>query len=178
MKIDVTPIVRAHVSTMRDHSDNRYSLADFALFYGLPVVAAVIASRLGWKFNADVLNSLLTSFSIFAGLLLTLLLLIFTFSARDEQPTMVSRLRVSLVKELHDNVAYSILIAIVLVGVTMIAITILKMNEGAEAFTGPWLTGIVSFLTLHFMLILLMILKRLHIIMNREIERPSIRKSA
>jgi len=69
MKIGITRIVKAHFLTMRDHSQNRYSLPDLVLFYGVPIVVVAVAWRLGWKFDANVLAAFLTSFSIFAGLL-------------------------------------------------------------------------------------------------------------
>jgi hypothetical protein len=126
-----------------------------------------------------VLNSLLTAFSIFAGLLLNLLLLVLTFSGHEQQPSMLAKMRVTLIKELHDNIAYSILLSIVLVVIAMAEVAKLKMMpDNTPAFTGRWMTGVVVFLTLNFSLTLLMILKRIYIILNREIENPFIRRSA
>jgi hypothetical protein len=180
MKIDITQIVAAQVRTMRDNSTQRYSVADILLFYGFPALLSVVGSYFGWKFNSDVLNALLTAFSIFAGLLLNLLILVYTFSTDTQHPTALARNRSTVIRELHANVAYSILVSIVLVVVTMIAVAYLKMHEGpqAAAFTGRWVTGLIIFLTLNFVLTLLMILKRIYVMLNQTIDRPFVSKKS
>lgn len=180
MKIDITRIVTAQVRTMRDNSSQRYSVSDILLFYGLPALLGVIAPRYGWKFSVDVLNALLTAFSIFAGLLLNLLVLIYTLSSQTEHPSVLTKARTSTIKELHDNIAYSILISILIVVVTMTAVAYLKMHEmpGVTGFTSTWLTGVMVFLTLNFVLTLLMILKRIYIMLNQTIDRPFLSKKS
>ena len=178
MKIDVTRIVVAQIRTMKDNSTQKYSVPDLTLFYGLPVLLGAAGSYYGWKFNADVLNALLAAFSIFAGLLLNLLILVYTFSSQAEHPAALEQNRMALIKELHDNTAYSILVSIVLVVVTMITVAYLKMHEKPPetAFTGRWVSGAVIFLTTNFVLTLLMILKRIYIMLNQTINKPFISK--
>jgi hypothetical protein len=178
MKIDITRIVVAQVRTMRDNSTQKYSFPDLLLFYGLPVLLGAGGSYYGWKFNADVLNALLAAFSIFAGLLLNLLILVYTFSSQAEHPAALTKNRLTLIKELHDNIAYSILVSIVLVVVAMITVAYLKMHEKPPdaAFTGRWVTGTVIFLTMNFVLTLLMILKRIYIMLNQTIDKPFVSK--
>jgi|SRR5579863_3080260 len=180
MKIDVTRIIVAQIHTMKDNSTQRYSVIDLIVFYGLPVLLGAAAAYYGWKFNSDVLNALLAAFSIFAGLLLNLLILVYTFSSQAEHPPALARIRMTLIKELHDNIAYSILVSIVIVVVTMITVAYLKMHEKPPeaAFTGRWVTGIVIFLTMNFVLTLLMILKRIYIMLNQTIDKPFIKKVA
>jgi hypothetical protein len=178
MKIDVGRIVIAHLRTLRDSCSSEYSPSDLLVFFGVPAAAAFACPLLGWRFNADVLSALLTAYSIFAGLLLNLLLLVYTFSTQATHPTALAKVRTELVKELHDNIAYSILVSIVLVVFCMAAIAFVKMYEPAR-FTARWVTGSIIFLTLNFVLTLLMILKRIYIILNSEIDRPTIsRKTA
>ena len=180
MKIDVTRIVTAQIRTMRDNSTQKYSKSDLLLFYGIPILLGAIGPYYGWKFNADVLNALLTAFSIFAGLLLNLLILVYTFSSQAEQPNALAKVRTTVIKELHDHIAYSILVSIVLVVVTMTTVAELKMHEKLPevAFTNLWVTGIIIFLTLNFVLTLLMILKRIYIMLNQTIGKPFLQKRA
>jgi hypothetical protein len=181
MKIDITRIIVAQVRTMRDNATQKYSTPDLLLFYGLPVLLAAGAVHYGWKFNADVLNALLAAFSIFAGLLLNLLILVYTFSSQTEHPAALTRNRMALIKELHDNIAYSIVVSIFIVVVTMVTVAYLKMHEKPleVAFTGRWVTATVIFLTMNFVLALLMILKRIYIMLNQTIDKPFIsRRSA
>lgn len=180
MKIDVTRIIVAQVRTMRDNSTQKYSPADLLLFYGLPVLLAAGGSYFGWKFNADVLNALLAAFSIFAGLLLNLLILVYTFSSQQEHPAALTKTRMVLIKELHDNIAYSILVSIIIVVVTMVTVAYLKMHEKPPeaAFTVRWVTGTVIFFTMNFVLTLLMILKRIYVMLNQTIDKPFIKRVA
>lgn len=177
MKIDVGRIIVAHWNTLRDSRTSRYSLLDLLIFLGVPIAAAISAPLYGWRFNADVLNALLTAYSIFAGLLLNLLLLVYTFSTQVNHPSGLARVRAQVVRELHDNLAYSILISIVLVVLCMAAIAYIKM-EASRSATAPWVTGSITFLTLNFVLTLLMILKRIHVILDSELDRPSINKKS
>lgn len=178
MKIDITRIIVAQVRTMRDNSTQRYSIPDLLLFFGVPLLLSVLGPHYGWKFSADVLNALLAAFSIFAGLLLNLLILIYTFSSQAEHPFALTRVRATVIKELHDNIAYSILVSIFIVVVTMITVAYLKMHEKPleVAFTSAWVTGTVIFLTMNFVLTLLMILKRIYIMLNQTIDKPFISK--
>jgi hypothetical protein len=180
MKIDITRIIVAQFRTMRDNSTQKYSKSDLLLFYGLPVLLGAGSAYYGWKFSTDVLNALLAAFSIFAGLLLNLLILVYTLSSQTEHPAALTKTRMALIKELHDNIAYSIFVSIVIVVVTMVAVAYLKMREkpSETAFTVWWVTGIVVFLTMNFVLTLLMILKRIYIMLNQTIDKPFIRKTA
>lgn len=180
MKIDISQIIIAQIRTMRDNRTQKLSAADLLLFYGLPLLLSGIAPYFRWRFNADVLNALLTAFSIFAGLLLNLLILVYTFSSQTEHPTALAKTRTALIKELHDNVAYSILLSIVIVVVTMISVAYLKMKEtpSAPAFTVWWLSGVIIFFTLNFVLTLLMILKRIYIMINQTIDKPFLSKKS
>jgi hypothetical protein len=181
MKIDVTRIMKSHFSTMRDHSSGRYSAVDIVTFYGLPVLAGAGAAYFRWRFDSDVLNSLLAAFAIFAGLLLNLLLLVFTFSVREDEPSMVSRTRGDLVKELHDNIAYSVLVSIALVVVIMIEVASLKrpdLKPDVHAYTGAFGTALIVFLTVNFILTLLMILKRIYIVLSYQITKQAAQKRA
>ena len=180
MKIDIRRIVVAQVHTLRDNSTQTYSGPDLALFFGLPVALGVAGGYYGWKFNGDVLNALLAAFSIFAGLLLNLLILVYTFSSQTEHPAALTKIRMALIKELHDNIAYSILVSIVIVVVAMVSVAYLKMHERPPepAFTGKWVTGVIIFLTMNFILTLLMILKRIYVMLNQTIDRPFIKRVA
>jgi hypothetical protein len=177
-KIDVSSIVRSHISTLVDYSTHRRSKGDLWLFFGLPFLISGLAVYFKWALSVDALNALLAAFAIFAGLLLNLLLLVYTFSIDGNYPAPLERVRTQFVRELHNNIAYAVLVSIVIVVVSLIAVTKIKIHEGAPAtpHTGPYISSILIYLTSNFILTLLMILKRIHVMMNEKLERPSVRK--
>jgi hypothetical protein len=184
-KIDITPIIRSHFGTLVDYSTHRLSVSDLIVFFGVPLALSVLALYVKWSCSVDALNALLAAFAIFAGLLLNLLLLVYTFSADSFQQNALEKVRVQFVRELHNNIAYSVLVSIVIVVVSLVAVTHIKMADDAASatpkvsgHTGPYSTFALVYLTANFMLTLLMVLKRIHTMMNERLERPAIRKAS
>ncbi|MFZ0199533.1 MAG: hypothetical protein WB523_22735 [Candidatus Sulfotelmatobacter sp.] len=103
--------------------------------------------------------------------MLNLLLLVYTFSTQTVHPSALAKARTMLVRELHDNIAYSILVAIVLVVICMGATAYVKMFDPPIS-TNRWVTATITFLTLNFVLTLLMILKRIYELLNAELAKP------
>jgi hypothetical protein len=165
-KIDVREIVTDHFGTLVDNSTQRASPSDYALFFGLPVLIAAALAWMGLKLDAGAVNVLITVLSIFIGLLLNLLLLIHGLLHRESGERDPAERQ--LLRQLYRNISYDILISIVAL-FPLIALAILP-NSG-------WLTRtastIVFFLVGHFLLTLLMILKRVHALLTREFRRPS-----
>ncbi len=179
-KINVYRIVLGHLDSMRDASTGAISRENLAVFFALPVVLSLLGWYMEWRLYVDSLNALLAAFSIFAGLLLNLLILIYTFSSEASHPSALARVRKIFVRELHNNISFSILSSTAIVVTALIGIAQLKMHDagGATPFTGPVLTGILVYLTANFVLTLLMILKRIHSLLSSEIEKPSALKAS
>jgi len=178
-KINVIRIIVGHLDTLRDSSTGKRSWVDLAFFFGLPLLAALIGWFYGWGLYVDTLNALIAAFAIFSVLLLNLLILIFAFSPGAAHPNALAKTRTGFVRELHDNIAFSVLISILIVIAALVGVAQLKMKDPQNAVhTGPVLTFIVIYLTAHFVLTLLMILKRIHILLGTEIEQPSIRRAS
>jgi hypothetical protein len=176
-KINILRIVAAHFDSFRDLSTGKRSVLDFIVFLGAPLAVGALGWYLDWKLYVDTLNAVLAAFVIFSGLLLNLLVLIYTFSADASHPTALARIRVTFVRELHDNIAFAVLVSVAITVVALIAMADLKMikPEGPVS-TGHVMTFLLVYLTINFVLTLLMILKRLHAMLSRELDKPSIRK--
>lgn len=173
-KINLLRIIVGHLDTLRNYSSGKRSWADVAFFFGLPLLVAFLGWFYGWGLYVDALNALIAAFAIFAGLLLNLLILIYTFSTGSTFPNALAKTKTRFVRELHDNIAFSVLVSILIVIAALVGVTQLKMKDPQNlAHTGPILTFIVIYLTANFVLTLLMILKRIHILLSTEIEQPS-----
>jgi hypothetical protein len=178
-KISVWPIIVNHINTLRDYSTHKRSIQDFALFFGLPLAAALAGLYFKWSFSVNALNALLAAFSIFAGLLLNLLLLVYTFSTEGIQLNALAKLKTEFVRQLHDNISFSVLVSVSIVVTTLIAIMRVKADSVINSdFIEVLITSVLLYLMSNFVLTLLMVLKRIHAMFNEKLERPPMRKAS
>jgi hypothetical protein len=150
------------------------------VFFATPLVIAGLALYYGVGFNYDVLYALLTAFSIFAGLLLNLLLLVFSFSEKSQNSTTLQPLRKQLLRELHSNISFSILTSIAIVAVAMFCVVQVKLPRSLPTgtYTGRVSTFFLAYFISNFVLTLLMILKRMHILLSQALRESSLKRTA
>lgn len=167
-KISVLPVVEGHLATLYDQRTQKTSPVDVATFFGLPGALAVVLVAMKFGYRVDAVNGFLNAFAILTGLLLNLLILVFTLASTTSVTKMDPRKRRDLLREIFANVCYCIVIA---VGVVVSAVTALSyMRSTQGAVSGPIATFLLTFLGLSFVLTLLMIVKRMYILMNKELE--------
>lgn len=175
-KINVTNIVRDHWSTLRHSATHRLRPADLVLFYGGPLIPAV----LWFGFKVDPKEEpfwtvTLTSLSIFAGLLLNLLVLLYGLIHRAEgdrekttgngdplAESKVRKARDSLLREVYYNVSYEVLVAVI--AILFMAFSMIGNDTGV----GQWLAAILVYLLAHFVLTIFMVMKRVHSLLSHE----------
>lgn len=164
-KINVWPIVVDHWRTLRDYGSNAPSMRDVAWFAGAPLVACVALLYLRLQLSSDAVSVLITALSIFAGLLLNLLLLTHNIIAGSAAAS-TSRRRL-LLKEIYRNISYAILLSLVTVAVLIAAV--LLPGTGSRWIASAAVYALVT----HFLLTLLMILKRVHVMLAKEYDQES-----
>jgi len=162
-KINVLDIVRDHFLTLRKYQSDRWSAEDFILFVGVPLAVAVAMLYFGLVVSKAAVDVLFTGLSIFAGLLFNLLVMAHgIIRSTVDAPRYEDEKR--LLRELYSNISYSILIAIVMLGVLLIRyVTAEPRVLYAISFATYFLIG-------NFLLTLLMILKRIHVVLRQEFE--------
>jgi uncharacterized membrane protein len=169
-KADVTPIIRAHLETMSSYRTGKASLPDYLFFFGLPVALGVglVISKFG--FRLDAVNGFLNAFAILTGLMLNLLVLVFTISTTTgERPD--TQLRKRILKQVFANVCFCILIAIGVAATALIALSYMRSVQFAR--TGPTATFFLASLTSNFILSLLMVIKRMYKLISTEFDAYS-----
>lgn len=161
-KVNVVQVVRDHVATLKRESDKKGSVADVLLFFGVPLLVAVVMTV--WfriRLSRELVGILVTSFSIFAALLFNLLLLIYDVARKRRSIT--NGLRARFLKEIYANIAYSILIA--LCASVVLTIYFVLDREGLAELI---VSGVVYFLSGNFLLTMLMVLKRVNVLLDSE----------
>lgn len=162
-KINFIGLIRDHFATMRNDRTQKLSKTDIIEAYLLPIIFSAILLYFKFTLAESILNYLITSFSIFVGLLINVLVLIYSISIDDKNmnPQKSNDLSSAdtLIKEIFINISYSIIISSFCVVFSILCII-------ANDFQKPFITSIIIFLSINFFWTLLMILKRLHILMK------------
>ncbi|NJL53530.1 MAG: hypothetical protein HC930_17650 [Hydrococcus sp. SU_1_0] len=84
-KIDITSIIREHLNTLKSNNTKRYHLPDIILFLVFPLFFSLLLVFFNSLLSKDFANIMAASFSIFAGLLLNLLLILFDLIDKEEK---------------------------------------------------------------------------------------------
>jgi hypothetical protein len=152
-----------HIGTFRDFNSHEWLIKDLVFVFGGPLLLALPASLLGISLDKDIANVFVTSLSILAGLLFNLLVL--AHSLRDTI-TSQDKLRIHLLRSAYANISFSILIAVF----TIFLIAVFVVLHSCR-----WdiLLKAISFVTFYsallFLITLLIVLKRFHSLLWREI---------
>lgn len=154
-KINIWPIVRDHLGTLEDNRTKKISFLDLAVFFGIPVIAAVPLAWVDYALSDSIRNVLGAAMAVFVGLLFNVLLLIYDVVSRREASTSNQRRR-EFLKEVYSNLAFAILIAVVTLA------NLVSTAFVTQPIASLTLSGIVYYLSGVFSLTLLMVLKRIH----------------
>jgi hypothetical protein len=178
-KIDVREIVSGHFETFQDYATKRRSYSDLVLFIGGPVVITALVLWKRFEFGSSAVNALLAAFSIFAGLLFNLLVMVLSFlqSGRGNSSERQLMIRRDLLRQITANLSFSILTAVAIVTVAIVALALASSEHGVERIP-LWGNAVLLFGSLNFGLTLLMVLKRMYALMMNELERSRIDKAA
>lgn len=172
-KINILKIVKDHHRCFVNSSTGELLKTDVFLFVILPLVVAALFICIGIELSANASNMLITALSVIAGLFLNLLVLIFdivqkqTTPTDDEHERIRRKTRKELLKEIHANIAYCILIS--LMDVCLLLAIHLKFIKAFPSILAA-ITGVIYFLLFTLLLTLVMVLKRIYYILNREFE--------
>jgi hypothetical protein len=171
-KINVLPIIAEHVLTLRNYATGRMSLLDIVVFFGFPLSVAALAGWRHFKLHAIAVNALVSSFSLFATILLTLLVMVFSFIQSTEttgaDPYLSQRRK--LLREINANISCTVLISIAIVAISIVALAF--METDADVVENHTMVVLVAgFIT--FTLNIIMIVKRMYLLM----ENASLAKS-
>lgn len=172
-KINILKIVTDHVSTLKDFGRSKISKSDVFIFFILPFFLSALLVYLKINLNSELANLLITVFSIFAGLLFNLQILMFDIvgkvsDVKDLPSSLVSRQslsrRISILESVSLNISFEILLCIL--GVLVLAISTLSKSLAFQIL----FSLVVFYIVILFALTLAMVLKRVHALLTDEIE--------
>jgi hypothetical protein len=157
-KIDLRDVFRAHFATLRNASTERPSPLDLAVFFALPALAALIVFFAELKLTTSAIGILIGALSILGGLLINVLVLLYTVKEVGPTETETEEQR-ALIKEVNANLLYAITIAVL----DIVLLCIVPLLSGAvEMFATYVIVAVLG----NFVLTLLMALKRLKVLLD------------
>jgi len=164
-KIDTTKIIRDHIATLRDDATGKGMLSDYVLFFGTPLIPAIVLTfPIRLVLDLGAITVLVTSLSIFAALLFNLLLLIYDVVTKEErQIEDAPHSKAEFLRQIYSNVSFSILVSIMAV-----IVLLLSYFVSLESNFRLFLNAAAIYLLALFLLTLLMVLKRVHILLSKE----------
>lgn len=170
MKINVSSIVRDHWATLYNAKSGKHSAVDVVVFYIVPIVVGGFSYWRGLGLSRDAYNVSITFFGIFIALMLNIQVAIFSIFQRkwplsaDKRVAEVQERQVqerrTLLKELNANISYIVLVCCA----ALFAVLVFYVRDWKE---GIW-PALTIVLYSHFMLTLLMIVKRAHALFQKE----------
>jgi hypothetical protein len=185
-------IFRRHFQTFYNYGlyewvgKRKVPFSDIFTFLILPLILSLLLVWLDPKIVKTFSELIITSLSIFIGLLFSLLTLIFDLAKKEKEKLIikdsnsVERAPFVLMKEMFVNISYSIILSIFCIISVFIAkfrplmlINLLKNTPyfGVLRICFLYLiNAIVIFLIIQFVFTLLMVLRRFFIIFNKQIE--------
>jgi hypothetical protein len=164
-KLNVTSIITEHYRTLRNQSDKKISKLDLFVFVGVPIIISLLMFEFGVKLNSEA-SLISTVLSIFAALLLNLLVILYTLFLNEnnsEKKKSTGRWGI-LIREVFSNIAYCILVSIFCLVTIVISLFLQQIFETILNF-------ISAFLVSNFILSLVMIVKRMYVLLRFEFDK-------
>lgn len=156
-KIDLLPIIGAHIKTLRDDSDESKKVfgQDIISFFVAPLLLGSAVAY--FKLPSEALISvLITSLSVFAALLFNLLMLVLGVIEKKKSSDKNFQ---ELQRETYANIAYAILVS--LLGVVFLIVPFFYNGTEITVYHRVFWAFVYSIL-FNFLLTMAMILKRMH----------------
>ncbi|WP_042723140.1 hypothetical protein [Flavobacterium sp. B17] len=172
-RINIYKIIKAHYKSLKNLNGNGITFSDIVLFIAIPLFTSTYIGYENISIKSQISN-LVTALSILAGFLFNLLAIIHNSlgKIKEENRTQISQdnsLKLKFANEIHANISYNILIAIInVVLLVLYGLNIEFPNKEVNNFFLISLNSICVFFMIHFLFTLLMILNRIYILLDKE----------
>ena len=195
-RINISLILKKHIETFYNYGELNFNgkrtipLSDKITFIFSPIIVTLIVVISGIRLTNDYVNIIITSLSIFVGLLFNLLILIFDltrkqksklkeFEVKTEVVPRIDMVKFTILKELYANICFAIAVSIFAIAAAIaptlkpkLILPFLRNIKYYHSLKDIYIfltNSIAIFLSILFLLTLLMILKRFFLIFNNEI---------
>ncbi|MBF0163291.1 MAG: hypothetical protein HQM01_02100 [Magnetococcales bacterium] len=171
-KINIAPIFSGHLATLKNHTTGKTSYYDMFVFFVIPIIFGSLSLLCDIKLSSQASSILITALSIFSGLLINVLVLIYSVYQNipsidipeDQNQIEMVKLEKRILQETFSNISFANLIAIIIVIIVSIMESI---NIGYQEI----ISSFIIVALIHFTLTILMVLKRIHILIGHKMNQ-------
>jgi Ca2+/H+ antiporter len=156
IKIDVSGIISAHFKSLAEGANR--SGWDFVVFLFLPAAIAWLLVWLGAYMSDSLLSTIVSGLSIFVGLLLNVVVLLFDIVRNTKKQTVKHK----IITETLANVSFTILLSLFTIPFA------LSTQITRWPFLKPYTSFVTYFLACVFVATLLMVVKRVYALFQDE----------
>jgi uncharacterized membrane protein YhaH (DUF805 family) len=178
-RINILPIFKDHLLTLTGADGGRVQKRDLFLFYGIPLLVAVVMARFECIPNKEASGQISTIAGILVGLLFNALLLVYAILERSrkiddkgKEPSPNEQVRqdafVKTLVHLYRNIAYAILIS-AFCGILAVPFWLECLTKGS--WLQVLLAGVFYLCIGNFVMTTLMIMKRIHALISFDISK-------
>jgi energy-coupling factor transporter transmembrane protein EcfT len=158
-KVNITDIVVHHFKTLVNDSTKRPDFDDYLIFIIIPVIVAGGLTYFKLFISENSVSIIITSLSIIVGLLFNVIVIIFDIIKRDNS----KKIKNKILEQLLSNISYTILISIALI--------IFTLFTYFDSCLIKKIANLLVYFTLtHYLMTVLMILKRMYTIFMNELK--------
>ena len=183
VKMNIIGIIKNYFNTFKDDKTDKVLKIDIFIYFIIPLLSSLLIVYYGFLLTESNANIFLTAFSIFAALLFNMLFLLFDIvkktveqNSSSENLTETKKTKVKLLKETFTNISFTVLLSVTIVIILLLFIIFIKHIDltlltifGIKII----LRHIMSFMTISliimFMMSFLMVLKRVDILLSKEV---------
>jgi hypothetical protein len=174
-KYSVGVIVKGQLDTMRPYGKQNYDSREIFLIFLFPLISPLVQYFLNLRLTEGTVSIIVSATSIFAGLLLNLLVLLYsiisTNIAKMKNGGVKDLTERALIEHLFCNISYAILICVVMVMASLLTLT-------KQGWWVRFAELIVYYLGLQLFLLIGKILKRFHRLLEQKISIKIIKNEA
>lgn len=170
MKINIGPIIGDHLRSLRNENDQSRSYIDYFIFFVIPILCGVYSYRENFRLDRESYNASITFFGIFVALLLNIQMAIFSIYQRKWNRDLESiyvdndradvEIRRRLLEQLNSNISYLIIVCCITL--------VLVLSSYIRSTSNLVVAALTVVLYAHFILTMLMVVKRSHSLFQRE----------
>lgn len=158
-KISVKDIICNHLKTLVNDNNKQPDTGDWVTFLVIPIIFVLVMTLGGLSIGSNAINIIITSLSIFVGLLFNMVVLIFDIINKPDR----DGVKKEVLKQILSNISFTILLSIVMIGFCLLHLVPLPDIKLVT-------DCIIYFFLAFFFVTLLMILKRMSALFDTEIK--------